>query len=89
MRPDCRIRPASAPAVSPNPQKKSARTPPAIAPPVSCATISRFRGSAVFGHVVAGMDVVDKIKMVETTTKGPFENVPVNPVIIKKATLEK
>jgi len=46
-------------------------------------------GYAVFGHVVAGMDVVDKIKMVETTTKGPFENVPVNPVIIKKATLEK
>jgi len=46
-------------------------------------------GYAVFGHVVSGMDVVDKIKMVETTTKGPFENVPVNPVIIKKATLEK
>jgi len=46
-------------------------------------------GYAVFGHVVAGMDVVDKIKMVETTTKGPFENVPVTPVIIKKATLEK
>jgi len=46
-------------------------------------------GYAVFGRVVAGMDVVDKIKMVETTTKGPFENVPVTPVIIKKATLEK
>ncbi|HEY8973902.1 MAG TPA: peptidylprolyl isomerase [Burkholderiaceae bacterium] len=46
-------------------------------------------GYAVFGHVVSGMDVVEKIKMVETTTKGPFENVPVTPVIIKKATLEK
>ena len=46
-------------------------------------------GYAVFGHVVAGMDVVEKIKMVETATKGPYENVPVNPVIIKKATLEK
>ena len=46
-------------------------------------------GYAVFGHVVSGMDVVEKIKTVETTTKGPFENVPVNPVIIKKATLEK
>jgi len=46
-------------------------------------------GYAVFGHVVAGMDVVEKIKLVETTTKGPFENVPVTPVIIKKATLEK
>jgi peptidyl-prolyl cis-trans isomerase A (cyclophilin A) len=46
-------------------------------------------GYAVFGHVVAGMDVVEKIKMVETTTKGPYENVPVTPVLIKKATLEK
>ena len=46
-------------------------------------------GYAVFGHVVSGMDVVEKIKMVQTTTKGPYENVPVTPVIIKKATLEK
>jgi len=46
-------------------------------------------GYAVFGKVVSGMDVVEKIKAVETTTKGPYENVPVNPVIIKKATLEK
>ena len=46
-------------------------------------------GYAVFGHVVAGMDVVEKIKMVQTATKGPYENVPVTPVIIKKATLEK
>ena len=46
-------------------------------------------GYAVFGHVVSGMDVVEKIKQVETTTKGPYENVPVTPVLIKKATLEK
>jgi peptidyl-prolyl cis-trans isomerase A (cyclophilin A) len=46
-------------------------------------------GYAVFGHVVAGMDVVDKIRAVQTTTKGPYENVPVTPVVIKKATLEK
>ena len=46
-------------------------------------------GYAVFGHVVSGMDVVEKIKNVETTTKGPYENVPVNAVLIKKATLEK
>ena len=46
-------------------------------------------GYAVFGHVVSGMDVVEKIKQVETATKGPYENVPVNPVLIKKATLEK
>jgi len=43
----------------------------------------------VFGHVVSGMDVVEKIKQVETTTKGPYENVPVTPILIKKATLEK
>jgi peptidyl-prolyl cis-trans isomerase A (cyclophilin A) len=46
-------------------------------------------GYAVFGRVVSGMDVVEKIKAVQTTTKGPYENVPVTPVTIKKATLEK
>ena len=46
-------------------------------------------GYCVFGHVVSGMDVVEKIRNVETTTKGPYENVPVNAVLIKKATLEK
>ena len=46
-------------------------------------------GYAVFGHVVSGMDVVEKIKMVSTTTKGMYQDVPQTPVIIKKATLEK
>ncbi len=46
-------------------------------------------GYAVFGKVVAGMDVVDKIKQVPTSTKGPYENVPATPVLIKKATLEQ
>ncbi len=46
-------------------------------------------GYAVFGRVVSGMDVVEKIKQVSTTTKGMYENVPQTPVIIKKATLEK
>ena len=45
-------------------------------------------GYAVFGKVVAGMDVVDKIKTVPTTTKAPHGNVPVEPVVINKATLE-
>ncbi|CAN5403000.1 peptidylprolyl isomerase [soil metagenome] len=45
-------------------------------------------GYAVFGKVVAGMDVVDKIRAVKTGNKGPHGNVPVESVIIKKATLE-
>ncbi len=45
-------------------------------------------GYAVFGKVVAGMDVVDKIKGVATANSGPHQNVPVTPVIIRKATLE-
>ena len=45
-------------------------------------------GYAVFGKVVEGMDVVDRIKGVPTTTKGPHQNVPATPVLIKKATLE-
>lgn len=40
-------------------------------------------GYAVFGKVVAGMDVVDKIKAVPTTVKKGHENVPVTPVVIK------
>ena len=42
-------------------------------------------GYTVFGKVVEGMDVVDKIRAVPT---GPGD-VPVTPVIIKKATVEK
>ena len=40
-------------------------------------------GYAVFGKVVEGMDTVEKIKAVETTTKGAYGDVPVKPVIIK------
>jgi len=46
-------------------------------------------GYAVFGKVVSGMDVVDKIRAVQTGSKGPYQDVPVQPVIIKQATLEK
>jgi peptidyl-prolyl cis-trans isomerase A (cyclophilin A) len=46
-------------------------------------------GYAVFGKVVAGMEVVDKIRAVATGSKGPFQNVPLEPVVIKQATLEK
>ncbi len=40
-------------------------------------------GYAVFGKVVEGMDVVDRIRKVPTTTVGPHRNVPVKPVIIQ------
>jgi len=43
-------------------------------------------GYAVFGKVVSGMEVVDKIKAVPTTTKGMNQNVPVTPVTILSAT---
>ncbi len=45
-------------------------------------------GYAVFGKVVGGMDVVDKIKSVETANSGQFQNVPVKPVIIESVTRE-
>jgi peptidyl-prolyl cis-trans isomerase A (cyclophilin A) len=44
-------------------------------------------GYAVFGKVVSGMDVVDKIRNVKTGDKGPHQNVPLEPVMIKKATV--
>ena len=46
-------------------------------------------GYAVFGKVVSGMDVVDKIRAVPTGSKGPHENVPNMPITITHATLEK
>jgi cyclophilin family peptidyl-prolyl cis-trans isomerase len=46
-------------------------------------------GYAVFGKVVEGMDVVDKIAKVPTTNAGPHQNVPVKPVVIETAKVEK
>jgi cyclophilin family peptidyl-prolyl cis-trans isomerase len=45
----------------------------------------RGAGYAVFGRVVEGMDVVDKIVAVPTTTRGNHQNVPVTPVLITRA----
>jgi peptidyl-prolyl cis-trans isomerase A (cyclophilin A) len=42
-------------------------------------------GYAVFGKVISGMDIVDKIAQVKTGTKGQFENVPDETVEIKSA----
>ena len=44
-------------------------------------------GYAVFAKVVKGKEVVDKIKAVPTATQGMYENVPVQPVTIIKATV--
>jgi peptidyl-prolyl cis-trans isomerase A (cyclophilin A) len=46
-------------------------------------------GYAVFGKVVSGMDVVDKIRAVPVGNSGGHQNVPLAPVTIKKASLEK
>jgi len=42
-------------------------------------------GYAVFGKVVEGMDVVDAIEAVRTTSKGPHRDVPADAVTIVKA----
>jgi peptidyl-prolyl cis-trans isomerase B (cyclophilin B) len=41
-------------------------------------------GYCVFGKVVSGMDVVDKIKAVSTTRRAGHQDVPVNDVVIEK-----
>ena len=47
-------------------------------------------GYTVFGKVVSGMDVVEKIKAMPTGSGGPFAtDVPQTPVVIKSATLVK
>lgn len=44
-------------------------------------------GYAVFGKVVEGMDTVDKIAAVNTTSKAGMDDVPAEPVVIKTATV--
>lgn len=44
-------------------------------------------GYAVFGQVVEGMEVVDKIKAVSTTVKGGHQDVPADDVIIESVEL--
>ncbi|MEN9887739.1 MAG: hypothetical protein RL758_2317 [Pseudomonadota bacterium] len=46
------------------------------------------QGYAVFGKVVSGLDVVDKIRTVPTGNRGGHQNVPNTPITILKATLE-
>jgi peptidyl-prolyl cis-trans isomerase A (cyclophilin A) len=44
-------------------------------------------GYTVFGKVVSGMDVVNRIKGVPTGNAGMHQNVPVTPVVVTSATL--
>ncbi len=46
-------------------------------------------GYAVFGEVIEGKEVVDKIEKVRTTSKGPHGDVPVDNVVIIKASVIK
>lgn len=45
-------------------------------------------GYAVFAKVVEGMDVVDAISAVKTTRKGMHAAVPIEPVVINKASVK-
>jgi peptidyl-prolyl cis-trans isomerase A (cyclophilin A) len=44
-------------------------------------------GYTVFGRVVAGMDVIDKIVATPTGNRGMHQNVPTKPIVIESATL--
>jgi peptidyl-prolyl cis-trans isomerase A (cyclophilin A) len=46
-------------------------------------------GYTVFGKVIKGEEVVDKIKGVLVDDKGMFQNIPVIPIVIKSATILK
>jgi peptidyl-prolyl cis-trans isomerase B (cyclophilin B) len=53
------------------------------------ARTSKGWGYTVFGRVVEGMDVVDAISKVKAGTKGSYQNVPLEPVVIVKATVKE
>jgi peptidyl-prolyl cis-trans isomerase A (cyclophilin A)/peptidyl-prolyl cis-trans isomerase B (cyclophilin B) len=46
-------------------------------------------GYCVFGRVIKGMDVVDRIRQAQTSDKGMYENVPIKPIIIESASMVK
>jgi cyclophilin family peptidyl-prolyl cis-trans isomerase len=49
---------------------------------------AEMSGYCVFGRVVEGMDVIDRIRVVPTDAKPPFPaDVPVSPVLIERATV--
>ncbi len=59
-------------------------------PRASLLAAPQLYGYTVFGRIVSGMDVVNKIKDTPTGAGGPFpSDVPKTPVIIRSATLLK
>ncbi|MEM3374181.1 MAG: peptidylprolyl isomerase [Candidatus Woesearchaeota archaeon] len=49
----------------------------------------RDYGYAVFGKVISGFETIDKIENSKTHSIGYFDDVPVEPIIIKKAYVKK
>ena len=56
---------------------------------LNAANAADGNGYAVFGKVVLGMEVVDKIRDVPTHSQGPYDDVPNTAVTINKVTVEK
>ena len=52
------------------------------------APTQRGYGYTVFGKVISGMDVVDKIEMVKTVSQGFLDDVPARPVIVEKISIK-
>jgi cyclophilin family peptidyl-prolyl cis-trans isomerase len=46
-------------------------------------------GYAVFGKVIEGMEVVDKIAAAKTGVRGQFSNIPMQTILVKSASLAK
>jgi len=57
-------------------------------PPLNPGGVSGA-GYAVFGKTIEGMDVVDAIASVKTTTRSGMADVPVEPVVIKSVSIVK
>ena len=69
------------------PRPSSSSTSRTTASSTTAAKDPQGWGYAVFGKVIRGQDVVDQIAAVKTGSRGYYEDVPMQPVIIKRATI--
>lgn len=46
-------------------------------------------GYCVFAHVTSGMDIVDEIRKVPTTSQDGHQDVPVTPVVVERVSIEE